>query len=745
MKQVININFQGRVVPIEVSAYDILKAYIDSLSRHFAAEDGKDEIINDIENRIGELFQERIKNGATCITDDDVNAIIKSMGRPEDFETEEASFSQQNEKTNEGASSNTETNTNTHYKKRLYRDENQKIIGGVCSGIANYFGIDVVVVRVIFLILVFSFGFGLLPYIILWIATPSSSTTEIGSMRKKLYRDGDEKYVGGVCSGLAHYFGISVWIPRVLFLIPFLSFVNRWNHWDDGFNNFGEFLRLGFSPGAVFIYIILWLVLPEATTTAEKLEMKGEKVDMNSIKNAVVDEMKGVQQRVQKFSKEATIIANEKSRAFSSEASSIAKKSSRGLGDIIALLVKIFVYFILAVVGFSLVVALFSLGIVAIGIFPAKDFVLTQGWQTALAWGTLIFFILTPMIGVITWIIRKIAKIKAGSKLLRFGFSALWVVGWVCFIFLISSVFKDFKANSNIIEQQVTLTNPSVKSLEITTLAPGQRYSRSRFFTMSPFEGIDDDTAFVKNTIIQIVKSPNDSFKITMMKMANGSNKRYADTAASLINFNAYQQDSFLIINNGIAINKTDKFRNQRVVITVYVPVGKQIKVNDKVDRNYNVIINGPNNGNWEDVVFENTEDGWNHGVWYTMTKDGLYTLDGKPADTYKNNRVRINKNGIDVKDGNGRVIINSNGIQVDDDSDDEDAGTYRYNTNEPPTNKVDSLKLILQKEEQRMKDSLKKEKEKIDKQLEKYQEKAGGTATLFEKIPGHNPIRSVI
>ena len=61
MKQVININFQGRVVPIEVSAYDILKEYIESLSRHFAAEDGKDEIINDIENRIGELFQERIK------------------------------------------------------------------------------------------------------------------------------------------------------------------------------------------------------------------------------------------------------------------------------------------------------------------------------------------------------------------------------------------------------------------------------------------------------------------------------------------------------------------------------------------------------------------------------------------------------------------------------------------------------------------------------------------------------------
>src|SRR6187401_2280798 len=86
MKQVININFQGRVVPIEVTAFDLLKSYTESLNRHFANEEGKEEIINDIESRIGELFQEKITKGATCITDDDVNAIIKNMGRPAEFE-----------------------------------------------------------------------------------------------------------------------------------------------------------------------------------------------------------------------------------------------------------------------------------------------------------------------------------------------------------------------------------------------------------------------------------------------------------------------------------------------------------------------------------------------------------------------------------------------------------------------------------------------------------------------------------
>src|ERR1700710_2316323 len=93
MKQVININFHGQVVPIEVSAFELLKSYTDSLSRYFANEEGKEEIINDIESRIAELFQERLKKGVTCITDDDVNAIIKSMGRPEEFEGDDTTSS----------------------------------------------------------------------------------------------------------------------------------------------------------------------------------------------------------------------------------------------------------------------------------------------------------------------------------------------------------------------------------------------------------------------------------------------------------------------------------------------------------------------------------------------------------------------------------------------------------------------------------------------------------------------------
>ncbi len=731
MKQVININFQGRVVPIEVSAYEILKNYIESLNRHFAMEEGKDEIINDIENRIGELFQERIKAGATCIVDEDVNAIITSMGRPEDFD--DAQSTTADTQPNQNAQQNQSTYTSVSGKRRLFRDENHKLVGGVCSGIANYFDIDIVIVRIIFLVLLFSFGIGFIPYIILWIAVPSSATTVIGSRRKKLYRDTDDKIIGGVCSGIANYLGINVWIPRVLFLLPLLSIFTR-NHW---FGFEGDFTNVfNFSPGALIVYIILWLVLPEATTTAEKLEMKGEKVDMNSIKESVVEEMKGVQDRAQKFGKEFAAVAGEKGKAFGTEAGTVAKKGGRSLGDIIIFLVKAFAYFIIGIVGIALVTALFGFGIAAMGVFPMKNYLLTDGWQNVSAWGTLLFFILAPMIGVITWIIRKIAKIKTGSKMLRLSFISMWVLGWICVTLLVSSVGRDFKHSANINEQEIYLPNPSVKSLEISNLAPGSRFTHNRWFSTDPFEGVDEDTAYVRNISVQILKSANDSFKVTMIKLANGNTRRNADTLASLINFKVEQKDSLLIIDRGIAVNKTDKFRNQKVIITIYVPIGKQIKVNGNVGSRTNFRFDGPFGNNWEstefeDIQFENLENGWNDGVWYTMTKDGLVGLDGKPADNYKRkNDIRINRNGIDIRDGKNRVRINENGITVDDEATDE---TYRYDEN-APKNKFDTIKMNLQKEEKRYKDSLRKEKEKIEKQLEKYEN--NGTTSLYNVLP---------
>ena len=705
MKQVININFHGQIVPIEVSAFDLLKLYTASLTNYFKNEEGKEEIINDIESRIAELFQERLKKGVTCITDDDVNAIIKSMGRPEEFEGEETNSFAQSSSTSEASQPQTAMpNSSDH--KRLYRDENDKILGGVCTGLANYFGTDVLIIRIIFVVLTISFGVGLIPYLILWIALPSSATKIIGGMRKRLFRDPEDKKIGGVCSGIGNYFGINPWIPRVLFLLPFLSVVFNGNFW--GLGDFGHFLRVGFSPGALFIYIILWLVIPEAGNTAEKLEMKGEKVDLNSIKNSVVEEMKGVQQRAEKLGQEARAFAETKRKTMGAEMGSAVKRSGRSLGDIIVFIVKAFAYFIIGCFGFAFVMGLFAFAIVSFGFFPSKDFLLTEGWQNILAYGTLIFFIAVPVIGIITWIIRRLAKIRSNRKIVRFTFISLWVIGWACFIFLLASLSKDFRSSSSINEEEIRLSNPAISKLEITTNSPDKKYYRRNWFKIEPFMSIDGDTANVRNIFVKILKSPNDSFKITMMRMACGQNRRTADTLARLIQFNAFQKDSLIILDRGIAINKTDKFRNQQIVLTVYVPVGKQIRIDKSIGWGHDVHF-GINNNNNIDVDIDDEERGWDQNVNYVMRANGLYTLNGKPADDWKN------RNRNDENDNEEEDIINEPKKST------KDGKGYRYNNSTP---KIDSLKMNLQKEQQQYKDSLLKEQNEIKRKQEENQQK---------------------
>ena len=232
MKKVININFQGRVIPIEESAYDVLKVYVESLRRFFANEEGRDEIINDIEGRIAELFGESLKKGSTCITEEDVNNVINSMGRPEDFEGEESNMQSQLGGKQDNKNNTYSEQEQSNPRGRLYRDSNDKMLGGVCSGMAAYFRVDPTVIRLLFLVLFFGGGSGFLLYLLLWIILPSKPLDQVSSNRR-LYRNPEEKVIAGVASGIATYFDIAVWIPRLIFSLPlvigiFSSFVSSY-------------------------------------------------------------------------------------------------------------------------------------------------------------------------------------------------------------------------------------------------------------------------------------------------------------------------------------------------------------------------------------------------------------------------------------------------------------------------------------------------------------------------------------
>ena len=335
MKKVININFQGRVVPIEETAFEILKQYIDSLRRYFANEEGRDEIINDIESRIAELFSETLKKGATCITDADVQAVMASMGRPEDFEAETGSNggSTSNASTSAGAGTEqqqgayqqSQTGTGPQYAphRKLVRNADDKIIAGVCSGLANYFRIDPVIMRIIFVVLLFTGGSGLLVYLILWVAVPSQSIQS--NITKRLYRSADDKVIAGVCGGLAAYLNINTWVPRLIFALPFilglLSGPFHW-WWDDFTFTFIPRVVSGSLGSTLFIsYIVLWIAVPVAVTAAEKLEMRGERVDLNSIRDTVKEDLESFRSKAQNWGNEV----KETAQQFGNQARQYAK------------------------------------------------------------------------------------------------------------------------------------------------------------------------------------------------------------------------------------------------------------------------------------------------------------------------------------------------------------------------------------------------------------------------------------
>lgn len=599
MKQVININYHGRIIPIEVDAYDMLKNYTESLQLHFKDEEGKEEIINDIESRISELFQEQLSKGSTCITENDVNDIIKSMGKPEELETEPI--------VNNSQSENNKQQDDSYNHKRLYRDENNKLLGGVCSGLANYLNIDIVIVRIIFVILFFSFGVGLIPYIILWIAVPSSATKVLGSLRKKLYRDADEKVIAGVCSGLAHYFGIPVWIPRTLFLLPVLSMIFEWNHF-----------LFNASPSTFVIYIIFWLVMPEAKTTSEKLEMKGEKVDMNSIQNAINEEMKGVKERAEKLG----AVAGEKIKDIRKDSSSALKRFINAIVDIIVLVVKFISYTTLTLIGLALVILLLAMTFASFVAIPFKDFILNGFWQNSFALGTLLFFIILATIAIIVALIKKIAGIKTKNKWVTTTFIALWVLGWISLFGLASTLGSDFSnvSHRDNNEKVVNIIQPTNGKL-IVKLNKHPYFHDEDDKSINFFEALDlfEDSIFIDNVDIKVLRSLDDSFHVRLVNSAHGSTRFTADTTAAAIQINMAQTDSVFTIDQGIFITKKQKFRNQQVAVLISVPVGKRISLPKS-----NSVSNYDDN-EWE---FQNWNNESKLNQEFQMTDNGLREID---------------------------------------------------------------------------------------------------------------------
>lgn len=174
MKKTVSVNIKGINFLIEEDAYELLQDYLDRLAKTLKNEDGSSEIIEDVELRIAEICSEKISESKTVIELADIESILATLGNPEDY-VEDDEYS---------TSENTESTNSSKSERRLFRDTENATIAGVCMGIANFFNIDVVIVRAIFIVIFLFAGFGLPLYIILWIIVPKTKST-IDRLRMK--------------------------------------------------------------------------------------------------------------------------------------------------------------------------------------------------------------------------------------------------------------------------------------------------------------------------------------------------------------------------------------------------------------------------------------------------------------------------------------------------------------------------------------------------------------------------------
>jgi phage shock protein PspC (stress-responsive transcriptional regulator) len=631
MKKIININFHSRVIPIEESAYDILRQYIESLKRHFASEEGGDEIVNDIENRFAELFSDRLKKGASCITDSDVNDIITSMGRPEDFDQDESANTGSKGK-NFSYSESTEEKTSQ--SSRLFRSENDKMLGGVCGGIAAYLKIDPSVVRIIYGILtVISFGTALFVYVLLWIFLPPKSL--VYSTKKRLYRDPDHRVIGGVAGGLAAYFNMEIWIWRLIFSLPFIAgflgsfFRHNWFDFDGP-----VIYTSGFGGTLFIIYIILWIVLPEANTASEKLEMRGEKIDIESIKNTIKSDLSGFKQKAAVVGEEIKERASQFGNDFKNRSETFRREVSsgnvprQGIGHAIGVLFKAFFLFISVIFTFALITALVAILFTGAGFLPLKNYIFSGLWQNVLAILVVLFFLILPVIGLLIWIVRRIFGVRSRNNYLGYTFGSLWVVGLISLIILLASVSRRFSTRSGI-KEDVEVSSPTngkmiVKVDDAKSDFDDSDWMGSNWHHKGPFFNISEDSLTLNTVRVNIVRSSDTSWHLHREKISHGYNTGEAKTIASEISFPIEQKDSLLILSRGFSIKPAQQFRNQQVVVILEVPVGKKIFMSESLDNYHWFRITRIEHSGERWNITGDDESDWDSDVEYLMTDHGL-------------------------------------------------------------------------------------------------------------------------
>lgn len=587
MKKTLSINISGILFHIEEDGYDTLKNYLESINTHFSGYSDSKEIVSDIENRIAEIFLSYLKNNNQVITAENVTRLIEKMGTIADFSSLEEK--EEVEEVVDPASDDfykyvTPPNAEPGGYKKLMRMEHKKILGGVCAGIAHYFAIDALWIRLIAILLLFSgninldlfefnpfawvqvnFGFAglaVIAYIVLWVILPVSYAKEENKEIKKLFRNPDDKVLGGVASGLAAYFGVK----ELLYIR--LAFV---------------FLTIAGGSGVV-IYLILWIITPVASSITERIKMKGGEITLDSIDSTLKETINPVPAAPESTLKKVAMtpfrVLGQVIEALGSALGS--------LGKFILTLLRLF---------FGVIIFVFGMGLVGT---PLVTFALYLGVIDPMYYGTVDGFpleIITELVptglavaGLGVLAIPGIVILMLGLSVLsrknlvgsRFGLVALalWLMCIATLGFQIPRVIAKFK------EEDRVITN--------TPLIPGQGV-----LFLKVNDGEEEE--FNQRVVLELIGTQDSVLTLNQEYFSRGQTKKQAQENIKKIKYSYAVKDSVITFERGFDLKTLGAFRDQKLNLSLAIPYNKPFIMDDSLlDILENTIYK--NGYEWEDV-----------------------------------------------------------------------------------------------------------------------------------------------
>jgi phage shock protein PspC (stress-responsive transcriptional regulator) len=544
MKKNISINISGIIFHIEEDGYENLRKYLDSINKYFASFEDSSEILADIESRVAEIFLSKLNEGKQVITAEDVTALITTMGSVSDFKAaEDQEFSQtpppgtgsSSSQTNSSDAAGSTAKEEKSYSapKQLMRDEKRKILGGVCSGMATYFNVDPIWIRLLFALTAFAYGITILVYIVMWIVVPGATDLEEPDTGKKMFRDPEHKVIGGVSGGIAAYFGIDLVVVRLLFVI------------------FTIFFGIGF-----IIYIVLWIALPEAKSLTDRMEMQGEPVTLSNIESNI--------------KKNLNVDPNKEE----STATKILLLPFRVIGILIVVLGKILVPILEVLrVAIGIMVILFGLALLFTAVVTSGVFVGLFS-SAAFSWPWIHYDEISMPLEVfanslsgwlvvaafIAAVIPTIFIMILGASIIARRYVINTTVGWSMFVLFFISVA--------ILSVSVPKIVYSFKEMGVYKVE--QTYNlngKTAVFHINEV-GMDDYDA-----VSLTLKGHNGTgFKLVQTFESHGASKQQAIENAKMVVYNVEVKDSILTFDSNIRFKKDAIFRAQKLNMTLFIP-----------------------------------------------------------------------------------------------------------------------------------------------------------------------------